>query len=280
MRQFFFTILFLLLATFSQGQVYYKALEFGISGGMANYFGDLNQEYKFKEIRESAGIFVKYNFGNYIALKVAGNYAHIGYNDKFSDNFFQQQRNLNFRSNIYEGSIQADFHFFQYALGDFDHRFTPYVALGFGIFKYDPYTEYEGRKIYLRPLGTEGQNYEQFADRRYTRTSLSIPIGLGIKYWMGKGITFGLEATNRITNTDYLDDVSATYVGANLFPSDPNSPYPTPASQLQDRSIEITNTPIGIAGRQRGISSTRDQIFMVQASLSFRLPTYRCPTTR
>ena len=272
----------ILISTFglAKGQVYYKALEFGISGGGANYFGDLNQEYKFDYFRQSGGLFVKYNFGSYIALRVQGTYAHVGFSDKYSTNFYQQQRNLDFKSDIIEGAVIADFNFFRYDIGDFDHRFTPYISLGLGIFNYNPYTEFEGRKVNLRDLGTEGQAYEQYADRRYSQTAVSLPIGVGIKYWMAKGLTFGLEVTNRISSTDYLDDVSATYVGTALFPDDPNSPYPTPASQLQDRSGEVTETPIGIEGRQRGFSATRDQIFMVQASLSFRLPTYRCPTTR
>ena len=38
-----------------------------------------------------------------------------------------------------------------------DFNFTPYVTLGIGAFSYDPYAYLNGEKIYLRPLGTEGQ---------------------------------------------------------------------------------------------------------------------------
>lgn len=264
----------------ANAQVYYRLIEFGISAGGANYFGDLNQEYKFDYFRQSGGLFLKYNFSKYIALRFAGNYAHVGFSDKYSSNYYQQLRNLDFKSDLYEGSIQADFHFFKYDIGDFENRFTPYVTLGIGIFSYNPYTEYEGRKVFLRDLGTEGQAYPQYADRKYGRTAVSLPIGAGFKFWMSKGITVGIEISSRITSTDYLDDVSTTYVGADLFPNNSTSPYPTPASQLQDRSIELSSVPLGIEGRQRGISSTRDQFMLVQACLSFRLPTYRCPTIR
>lgn len=264
----------------ADAQVYYRNSEFGISAGGSNYFGDLNQQYGFDFFRQSGSIFYKYNFSSYIALRVSGTYAHVGYADSYNDNFFQQQRNLSFKSDIYEAAVMADFHFFQYDIGDFQHRLTPYIALGMGVFHYDPYAEIDDTKVRLRPLGTEGQAYEKYADRRYKSTAVSFPIGAGVKFWMSKGLTVGFEVLNRMTTTDYLDDVSTTYVGEALFPSDPSLPYPTYASQLQDRSIEVSNTPIGIEGRQRGISSTRDQFLTAHLFLSFRIPTYRCPTSR
>jgi hypothetical protein len=273
-------LLVILLSCISYGsfsQTYYRKTEFGISAGGANYFGDLNQQYGFDYFRQSGGAFVKYNFSRYIAMRLAANYAHIGYADRFTNNFYQQQRNLSFKSDIFEASIMTDFHFFKYDIGDFDHRFTPYITLGLGIFKYDPYTEINDTKVRLRPLGTEGQSYPQFSDRVYGTTAVSFPIGAGIKFWLAKGTTVGFEVINRMTTTDYLDDVSTSYVGSDLFPNDVNSPYPTYASQLQDRSPEVTNTPIGIPGRQRGISSTRDQFLTAHLFISFRLPTYRCP---
>jgi len=264
----------------SNAQVYYRNSEFGISAGGANYFGDLNQQYGFDYFRQSAGIFYRYNFSPYIALRLSGTYAHIGYADRYANNFFQQQRNLSFKSDIYEAAVLADFHFFRYEIEDFEYRITPYITLGLGMFSYNPYAEINGVNVDLRPLGTEGQGYERYADRRYGKTAFSFPIGAGVKFWMARGITIGVEIFNRLTGTDYIDDVSATYVGANLFPNNSQSPYPTYASQLQDRSVEVSNTPIGIEGRQRGISSTRDQFLTAHMFMSFRLPTYRCPERR
>lgn len=280
MRIFLSGMLFLLMSLQSQAQVYYKSGEFGFTAGAAGYFGDLNQEYKFNYLRESGGVFYKHNFGAYIALGLHLNFSNIGFSDKYSSNYYQQLRNLDFKSNIYEAAIKADFHFFRFEVGSFDYRLTPYVSLGFGLMNYNPYTEYDGKKYYLRPLGTEGQNFPAFADRKYSSTAMTIPIGAGVKFWMAKGITVGMEISHRQTSTDYLDDVSATYVGKSFFPDDPTSPYPTPASQLQDRSVELGVDPIGIAGRQRGMSSTKDQFFTGQVFISFRIPTYRCPTVK
>lgn len=262
---------------YADAQVFYRKSEFGLGGGTSHYFGDLNSNLGFKQIGYSASLFYKYNFTHYIALKIGLAYGHVGYSDKFSSNYYQQLRNLDFKSPIYEASIGADFHFFQYSIGDFEHRFTPYVSLGAGVFKYDPYTVYKDKRYRLKPLGTEGQNFEEYKKRRYNGTSMCFPIGLGIKFWLSKGLTINLEAINRSTTTDYLDDVSTTYIGKDKFDDIEPGPYPSASSILQDRSNEVTNTPIGTKGRQRGVSTTRDQYLFFQLGVSFRLPTYRCP---
>ncbi len=272
-----FIILFLFITAFADAQVFYRRSEFGLMAGGANYFGDLNNNYGFQYLRYSGGIFYKYNFSHYIALRLGGNYAHVGYDDKYSKNDFQKMRNLNFKSNILEGGIMADFNFFDYAIGDYDRRFTPYVTLGASIFFYDPYTTLDNKNYFLRPQGTEGQNLDEYKDRRYKNYAFSFPIGVGIKFWLSKGMTFNFEIVNRYTSTDYLDDVSTTYVGKDKFENQIPSPYPSPASQLQDRSIEVTNTPIGVNGRQRGTSTTKDHYLLIQAGISLRIPTYKCP---
>lgn len=272
-------VLLLLFSTYllADAQVFYRRSEFGLALGSAHYFGDLNPNHGFSDIGYSGSLFYKYNFTHYIALRLGLAYGKVGYSDKYSPNYYQQLRNLDFRSAIYEAHIGAEFHFFQYAIGDFDNRFTPYVSIGAGVFKYDPYTTYMNKRYYLRPLGTEGQKFDAYKDRRYTGTAVSFPIGLGFKFWLSNGMTLSLEAINRSTTTDYLDDVSTTYVGIDLFNDVDPGPYPSASSQLQDRSQEITASPIGQKGRQRGVSTTRDQYLFFQLGLSFRLPTYRCP---
>lgn len=261
----------------ADAQVFYRRSEFGAALGGANYFGDLNTNYGFQYFRYSAGIFYKYNFSDYIALRVSGNYAHIGYSDKYSKNEFQQRRNLDFQSNIFEGGVMADFNFFRYSIGDFDYRFTPYVTLGASVFAFDPYTVLNDKIYYLRPQGTEGQNLDEYKNRRYKNYAFAFPIGAGIKYWLSKGLTFSFEIVNRYTTTDYLDDVSTTFIGKENFQDSNPSPYPSPAFQLQDRSPEV-GQEIGIKGRQRGTSTTKDHFMLFQLGISFRLPTYKCPS--
>ena len=139
--------------------------EFGFSVGAAQYFGDLNPNPRFNTPNLAASAFFRKNFGSYVALRVAASYAFLAYSDRLNtDNEFMYRRNLSFNSNIWEGAIQGDFNFFKYIPGSNFHRFTPYITFGIGIFNYNPYTYYQGQKVYLRSLGTEGQGSSAYPD--------------------------------------------------------------------------------------------------------------------
>jgi len=253
--------------------------EFGISAGLAHYFGDLNTRASINRPKPAVGIFFRKQFGNYTGLRVAAHYAQIGYSDVYSTNDFQKRRNLSFNSNIWELTVQGDFNFFKFVPGDPYNRFTPYVTLGVGAFSYDPYAYLGGQKVFLRPLGTEGQGYSQYPDRKpYGTMALCVPFGVGIKYNLTERINIGLEIVHRFTNTDYLDDVSSTYVDPAIFPKLPDGSASI-ASLLQDRSYE-TGEPIGFVNgtaRQRGYPKQKDQYVMAELTFSFNLTSYRCP---
>lgn len=252
--------------------------EVGISAGAAHYFGDLNTRAAFNRPKPVVGLFFRKQFGNYIGLKVSGHFAALGYSDQYSKNEVQRTRNLSFNTNIFELALQGDFHFFKFIPGQPGYQFTPYVTMGVGFFTYDPYAYLAGEKYYLRPLNTEGQT--KIAGREpYNSMALCIPIGIGFKYNISGQTNIFFELSHRFTNTDYLDDVSTTYAGAANFDPLPNGD-PSPAMLLQDRSYEITGTPIGIKDRQRGVSTQRDQYIFAEVGVSFSLTSYRCPPVR
>jgi hypothetical protein len=275
------TLLLLIIISVSKAsaQEFFTPTEYGVLLGGSTYFGDLNPNYGYKFIRPAAGLFVRYSFNPYIAVRGAVNYTKVGYDDSYTKNPYQLTRNLNFRSDILEANVMAEFNFFWFATGDPQHRFTPYLTGGFGAFYYEPYTTYNDLRYNLRPLGTEGQNTAEFADRKYQPYNFCIPVGAGIKYWLGPGVNFNFEIVNRFTFTDYIDDVSSTYVGEDYFVYNPMNP--SVASQLQDRSIpNADGQKLGRAGKQRGDSNNKDQYLMFQFSLSFQLKTYKCPNTQ
>lgn len=252
--------------------------ELGLSLGAAHYFGDLNTRAKLNRPKMAFGAFFRKQFGNYIGVRVAANYARVGYSDVYNThNDYQRRRNLSFNSNIFELALQGDFNFYRFISADPDHRFTPYITLGVGVFSYDPYAYLQGEKIFLRPLGTEGQGTAAYPDRNpYSTMAVSIPFGVGVKYALNDRINLGFEILHRFTNTDYLDDVSMTYVGADKFPNMPDG-SPSIAQRLQDRSYE-TGEILGIEGRQRGLANQKDQFVTASFTISFNLTSYRCPT--
>lgn len=257
---------------------YVQQGEFGFSAGGAHYFGDLNNRAAFNRPKPAFGVFFRKQFGNYIGARISGHFAQVGYSDRYSKNEYQRIRNLSFNSNIFEIAVQGDFNFFKFIPTDPAHNFTPYVTLGVGVFSYDPYAYYDGKKYFLRPLGTEGQTSGYKGRKEYSTMALCIPFGGGVKYNLTPKTNISFEVAHRFTRTDYLDDVSTTYAGINNFQSGPNG-APSIAQLLQDRSYEIDNhTPLGIEGRQRGYSKQKDQYLIAEVAISFNLSSYRCPT--
>jgi hypothetical protein len=269
-------ILLCLLSGAASAQLFYTGTEYGITFGASQYFGDLNDHYGLKFVRPVGGAFLRYHMTPYISVRGSFTYTHIGYADKLSDNVFYKTRNLSFESDIVEFAVQSEFNFRRFATGEEGRRITPYLTGGVGVFYYNPYTEWQGKRYYLRKLGTEGQNLDGYGDRKYHSLSACFPIGIGFKYWIRPGLNLGFEIADRLTLTDYLDDVSQSYVGANAFPEN-NPDYPNPALHLQDRSTDVSSTPLGRPGKQRGNSQTSDQYLYGIINLSIQFRTYKCP---
>ena len=268
--------------SYAQTQLYDSYVnegEFGIAVGAAHYFGDLNTNAALNRPKFSAGIFFIKQFNNYIGLRISGDYAFVGYSDIYSKNETQQQRNLSFNTNIWEFSLSGYFNFFRFIPGVTGYKFTPYLALGVGVFTYDPYAYLQGTKYYLRALGTEGQNFDS-GKKQYSDMALCIPLTFGVKYSINENMNVFGEIGYRFTNTDYIDDVSTTYAGPDAFVlthPDGTQEVSYPAYYLQDRSYETTGTPIGIKGRQRGNSQQKDAYVMFHLGVSFNISSYKCP---
>ena len=273
------TVLFLSsLFSSAQQEAVVQEGEFGVGIGAAHYFGDLNTRAKVNRPKLAATAFFRKNFGNYIAVRVGASYAQLGYSDIYNDhNEYMKTRNLSFNSNVWELAVQGDFNFFRFMPGEPGYNFTPYVTFGVGVFNYDPYAMLQGQKQFLRPLNTEGQGSTLYPDRKpYGSMAFSIPFGAGVKYCINERINIGFEIVHRVTGTDYLDDVSKTYVDPSVFPPLPNGD-PSPAYLLHDRSYELGD-PIGLPGRQRGVMTQKDQFATAIFYISFNLQSYKCPT--
>lgn len=265
--------------SFAQQGDYYTG-EVGVGIGAAHYFGDLNTTTQLNRPKPAATVFFRKNWGQYIATRVGVSVAQLGYADRYNtQNEVQLKRNLNFNTTIWEVSLQGDFNFFRFVPHEPGYNFTPYITLGAGLISYDPYTIYNNERVYFRqlPIGTEGQNSPLYPERKmYSNNALSIPFGGGFKYSIGGGrVNLSLEVLHRYTSTDYIDDVSTTYVDPAAFPKPPGGV--SVAQLLSDRSGEI-GTPIGIPGRQRGSGSKqKDQFVTALFTVSFNLMSYKCP---
>jgi hypothetical protein len=203
-------LLFLLLPFITQAQRHH---EVGIFGGTSSYYGDLQESLFPKEgYRASGGLTYKYYVHPSLGFRFGANYASLYGADSLSLSPAIKNRNLNFQSNLFEAHAAIEACMLPV---DFDeYKFTPYVFAGFALFYYNPYTiGVNDEKVYLRPLSTEGQGLRQYPDRRvYSLVNAGFPLGGGLKVLIGKKVIIGAEIGFRYTVTDYLDDVSKSYV--------------------------------------------------------------------
>ncbi|MEZ5014434.1 MAG: DUF6089 family protein [Chitinophagales bacterium] len=214
-----FTKLLVLLLISSGLSAQMAYWEVGIMGGVSNYYGDLTLDYVVPDESHIAyGGFLKYNFNQYQGIKVDIYSGTISGDDANSDRANQLVRNLSFTSPVTEIAVVYEYTIGGYRPVEFKRRAAPYVYAGLAGFHFNPQAYYEGDWYDLQPLGTEGQGTDYFPYREpYRLYEFAIPFGVGIKFAMTERWNIGLEYSARWTFTDYLDDVSRTYVNRNLL---------------------------------------------------------------
>lgn len=239
----------------------------GVFGGLAAYNGDLTEEFFPKKVTNGAiGITGTYELTDNFMLRAGFTFARVGGADRFSKDTARRARNLSFETAITELSLVG-----QYYLVDlYENRFTPYAFAGVALFHYNPYA-YNGttQKVYLRPLGTEGQGIPGYSPKTYSLTQFAIPVGGGIKFAITDNIHLGLEAGLRILFTDYLDDVSGQYANE----SDLLTYRGQVSADLAYRGDEIPGGQPTSPGKNtaRGGSEFKDYYYFTGLHLTFRL---------
>jgi hypothetical protein len=181
--------------------------------GVANYYGDLQTQsmpdYGFKPM---GGIMYKYFISPHVGLRFGASFAQLTAADSLSDIPVNKARHLSFATNLFEvhGGLELNL-----LPIDIDRmKVTPYAFGGVAIFYSNPYTTANnGDKVFLRPLSTEGQGLSNYPDRKeYKLVNVAFPIGGGLKFFIGKTLMVTTEVGLRYCATDYLDDVSRSYV--------------------------------------------------------------------
>jgi len=256
----------------------YTNYEIGGLVGIGNYFGDINHGYSFKGARPAAGVFYRYNFGPYLSWKSTLAVTNVSFKDALSNTTYQQARNLDFFTNIYELSSVMEVGYRPFKAGSKEHRFSPHLFGGLAIFHFDPKTRYKGRTYSLQKVGTEGQNQSDFTQREpYSLTQMAIPFGIGFRYNFSKKWNLGFELGYRKLFTDYLDDVSTTYLDQFILEYLPDADLDDlPIVALSDRSGEI-GTTIGEHTRQRGFANSNDSYMIIGFTFSYTVDKIKCP---
>ena len=276
-KQLFILSIGLLIVLTSSAQRKKRSAEVGVFLGGSYYIGEINPTARLNQFTKPAGGFVfRYNMNSRLSARLNFLAGRIEGHDSFSSSEAALQRNLNFKSPINELSLQLEFNFFDYAIGNEKRKFSPYLFLGIAGFKFNPQGQLaNGAWVALQPLGTEGQGLEGGASKKkYKLIQLSIPFGVGAKVNLSKNIGISFEWGMRKTFTDYLDDVSKKYYDPTVLAATRGAT----AGVLSDPSIG-TDPGFSNTGRQRGNPTNKDWYSFVGIALTIKLKEKRetCP---
>jgi hypothetical protein len=235
------------------------------------------------------------NINDYVSLRLAANYGSISGDDavingKGGLEEARLVRNLNFKSTIKEAFLVAElypFVYFEEDPSDTWHKLRPYGVIGAGVFHFNPQGKVPGTNnwVYLKPLRTEGQGF--VAGRNdYKLTQVNIPMGIGVKYFASDNMNISFEIIHRATFTDYIDDVSTTYIDPSLFYANMPAATANLAVKMYDKRA---GTGTRVVGKKRGTATNNDGYYSAGFKFSFRIGgdgdrsfrnSTRCPVMR
>ncbi|MCU0359812.1 MAG: hypothetical protein MUF75_03680 [Bacteroidia bacterium] len=205
-----------------------------VTAGASNFLGDLgggNQEgtrfgpsdLDWDQTRVALGFGARYKLSRFI--NVAGKFSYLAVrgNDAATEDIYRKNRNLNFRSSIFELSGRMEIGYQSTRRGgnrygirknygkgkNFTHNIFAFAGLG-GFYFNPKGVDASGKIHKLRPLHTEGQGLPG-GPKQYSNVNISIPMGFYYKLTINKVWSVGLEFAHRKTFTDYIDDVSTVY---------------------------------------------------------------------
>ena len=275
-----------------------KATILSFNFGLSNYLGDIgsnsnvtqqffkNNHFKkqtnmygvsfTKFWREVIGLRFSYNAGT-----VAASDSDVPYKNSNDVSYFSYKRNLDFTTKLSEWSAMIEicpFKILNRKKGIFKAALQPYGLLGIGRFKFNPQGTYYDEisqdyvLVDLAPLKTEGQGMAEYADRKpYQLTQINLPFGVGFNYHLGAKTSMSFEFVGRKLFTDYLDDVSTTFIDPTIYRNYFSGEDLEIAQSMTNKSAIIDpNNPYEIGG-QRGNSKNNDFYYSFNLKLNIQI---------
>lgn len=258
-------ILLVFTCMHTHSQEFSKQASVSIFTGVINYQGDLNpNSFTLQHSHFAGGITIRKPVSRWFTVRAGFTTGTIEAADRYNrDNL--KPRNLSFFTSISEVYAGLELTILDIS----SKRFTPYMYGGLAIFHFNPWThDNNGAKIYLQPLGTEGQGLPMSKQKPYELTQLALPFGAGLKYALNEAINIGVEFSQRKSFTDYIDDVSGNYY-------DRDALMQARGPKTVELAYRAGELPGGAAypshGEQRGTPSEMDWYYFVGATFEIKL---------
>ena len=163
--------------------------EAGVFVGGSNFIGDIGRTNYIYPNKIAGGLVYKFNINPRIAIR--GNYTYLPTygDDTKSDNSFRKTRAKSFSNSINEFAVGTEINFFDYNIGNYKTRYSPYIFTQVAIFNYKS------------PADIASSN-EIIHDNDF---SCALPFGLGIKGLLFDNFAFAFEIGVRYTFADDID---------------------------------------------------------------------------
>lgn len=152
--------------------------DIGIQGGISTYLGDFNNTNIFYSPSPYFGAHYRYNFSDYNSLRFSANAGQIqGSSSNYSDYLPNVGSGIKFQELFFSADLKYEVNFLPFDPLSVRRRFfSPYLSTGISLYVYNGS---------LLP---------------------AIPFGGGVKFALGKRMTFGVEFQFSKTFTDNLDN--------------------------------------------------------------------------
>ena len=200
MKQFLVVFLIGFLAVKALAQ---PSVDIGIFGGAGTYFGDMTKIDLQKSINPAYGGFVRFNFNPRYALRFNVINGTIGAEGEFDSQPNPLDKFWSFNKNVLDISMNFEWNYLKYIVGDKDTRWTTFLYGGVGMQTY---------KYNIVTLNSQIDGSE---------ITPTIPFGLGVKYNLSKRWGIGFEGGLRKTFSDKLDNLDdpLSYLNTNVTPN-------------------------------------------------------------
>ncbi len=267
--------------------------------GISNFLGELggrNQigspfvwDLEFSQTKPAISLGYRYHTAEKMALRLNLTYGILAGNDNLTTEEFRQDRNLNFKSDVFELQLCYEFHLYKEELGHVydlrgvkgtkSSRVGLYLFAGVGAFYFDPKAQINNAWVKLRPLGTEGQGLEPITlggqtiagAEPYNQLQICIPMGLGIRKALSKQWSAGLELQYTKTFTDYIDDVSGNYYDNDAL----KDAHGELGAYLADPNLGGFTSGPRVVGDQRGDPDDLDAYLFLKAQFHYKIYKYK-----
>jgi outer membrane protein OmpA-like peptidoglycan-associated protein len=243
MKKLSLLLLAFVFALSAQAQLHGYKWRFGASAGVSNYYGDIRpfkldnfgdftkyyKHYKTYSDQLSYQLSIEYALGNSVGLMLTGGTYQFGSSDRLIKNdgtLFTESptfdRALNFQTDVYDAGLSFVFKPDNNWLLSGKSFFAPYFTLGVGALSYEVKgdlldasgNQYDYSDVNLIPDGIFETDLTTLGTERtdnYKTTAFYANLGLGVRFKITKTIEIFAQSDFKMTNTEYLDDVSGVY---------------------------------------------------------------------